>query len=112
MVVDSKSKGKNSEIKNWLLNSAEGAHAGHGANNHDNGHSMMNMSNESGESSMMSMEDEITNPSKIEKHQGSQVTELLMNGAITLNNRYIDIDFQYFDIDADNRAGKLTFNAR
>ena len=104
MVVDSKSKGKNSEIKNWLLNSAEGAHAGHGANNHDNGHSMMNMSNESGESSMMSMEDEITNPSKIEKHQGSQVTELLMNGAITLNNRYIDIDFQYFDIDADNRG--------
>ena len=98
MVVDSKSKGKNSEIKNWLLNSSEGAHAGH------SGHSMMNVVNESGGNGMMSMEDELTNPSKTAKHKGGQVTELLMNGAITLNERYTDIDFQYFDIDANNRG--------
>ena len=98
MVVDSKSKGKNSEIKNWLLNSSEGAHAGH------SGHSMMNVVNESGGNGMMSMEDELINPSKTTKHKGSQITELLMNGAITLNERYTDIDFQYFDIDANNRG--------
>ena len=104
MEVASKSKGKKSEIKNWLLNSSEGAHSGHNAGSHDNGQSMMNMNNKSGTNSMMNMEDEITTPSKIEKHKGSQVTELLMNGAITLNERYTDIDFQYFDIDADNRG--------
>ena len=104
MVVDSKSKGKNSEIKNWLLNSSEGAHAGHRADKHDSGHSMMNVVNESGGNGMMSMEDELTNPSKTATHKGSQVTELLMNGAITLNERYTDIDFQYFDIDANNRG--------
>ena len=101
MMVDSKSKGKNSELKNWLLNSSEGAHAGHGDNN---GHSMMNMGSESEVNSMMSMGDEIINPTKTTNQKGSKVTELIMNGKITLDQRYTDIDFQYFDIDADNRG--------
>ena len=104
MVVGSKSKDKNSEIKNWLLNSSEGAHAGHGTGKHDNGHSMVNMDNESGGHSMVSMRDEIINPTKAANHKGSKVTELIMNGAVTLDKRYTDIDFQYFDIDADNRG--------
>ena len=99
MMVDSKSKGKNSELKNWLLNSSEGAHAGHGDNN---GHSMMNMGSESEVNSMMSMGDEITNPTKNPNRKGS---ELIQNGErITLDKRYTNIDFQYFDIDADNRG--------
>ncbi|MCB4377254.1 multicopper oxidase domain-containing protein [Synechococcus sp. MU1650] len=101
MMVDSKSKGKNSELKNWLLNSSEGAHAGHGDNN---GHSMMNMGSESEVNSMMSIGDEIINPTKTTNQKGSKVTELIMNGKITLDQRYTDIDFQYFDIDADNRG--------
>jgi FtsP/CotA-like multicopper oxidase with cupredoxin domain len=108
MVIDSKSKGKNSEIKNWLLNSSEGAHAGHGAGNHDNDHSMMNMGNESVGHSMMSMGDEIIDPMQKGKkggEKGKNITELIQNGErITLNARYSDIDFQYFDIDGDNRG--------
>jgi len=96
MVVGSKSKGKNSEIKNWLLNSSEGAHAGHGSGNHGDGHSMM------------SMEDKIINPKNNDKkggEKGRNITELIQNGErVTLNARYTDIDFQYFDIDADNRG--------
>ena len=100
MVVGSKSKGRNSEIKNWLLNSSEGAHAGHGD---DSSHSMMDM--DSGAHSMMSMGDEIINPQKAPKNPNKKGSELFQNGErITLNNRYTDIDFQYFDIDADNRG--------
>ncbi|MCB4393624.1 multicopper oxidase domain-containing protein [Synechococcus sp. HB1133] len=93
MVVPSNSKGKVSEIKNWLLNSSEGAHAGHGGDNHDSGHSMMNMG------------DEITNPTKNPKNPNKKGSELIQNGErITLDKRYTNIDFQYFDIDADNRG--------
>ena len=102
MEVGSESMSKNSEIKNWLLNSSEGAHAGHGGDNHDSSHSMMNMDSESEVNSMMSMGDEITNPTKNPNKKGS---DLIQNGErITMDKRYSNIDFQYFDIDADNRG--------
>ncbi len=105
MVVPSNSKGRNSEIKNWLLNSSEGAHAGHGGDNDDSGHSMMNMGSESEVNSMMSMGDEIINPTKNPKNTNKRGSELIQNGErITLDKRYSNIDFQYFDIDDDNRG--------
>ena len=64
----------------------------------------MDMGNDNKVNNMMSMGDEIINPTKTTNQKGSRVTELIMNGKITLDQRYTDIDFQYFDIDADNRG--------
>lgn len=95
MVVGSKSEGKNSTIKNWLLNSSEGAHAGHGAKSNSTSEHTMDM---------QSMEnDEIINAMQNKEYKGS-VSELLQNGAVELNDIYSDIDFNYFDIDADQRG--------
>ena len=95
MVVGSKSEGKNSTIKNWLLNSSEGAHAGHEAKSNSTSEHTMDM---------QSMEnDEIINAMQNKEYKGS-VSELLQNGAVELNDIYSDIDFNYFDIDADQRG--------
>ena len=60
------------------------------------------MGSESEANTMMSLGDEIINPTKNPNKKGS---ELIQNGErITLDKRYSNIDFQYFDIDADNRG--------
>ena len=51
------------------------------------------------------MGDEIINPTKNPKDPNKKGSELIQNGErITLGKRYTNIDFQYFDIDADNRG--------
>ena len=93
MLVGSKSQGKNSTIKNWLLNSSEGAHGGHSSSTSDDTMDMNNM-----------MNDEIINSKQSEEFKGSKVTQLVQNGVVELNDVYSDINFNYFDIEADQRG--------
>jgi len=94
MLVGSQSKGKNSTIKNWLLNSPDGAHGGHSSSSTSDDtmkmHSMMN--------------DEIINSKQSNEYKGSKVTQLIQNGIVELNDVYTDINFNYFDIEADQRG--------
>ena len=93
MLVGSKSQGKKSTIKNWLLNSSEGAHGGHSSSTSDDTMDMNNM-----------MNDEIINSKQSEEFKGSKVTQLVQNGVVELNDVYSDINFNYFDIEADQRG--------
>ena len=75
MLVGSKSQDKNSNIKNWLLNSSEGAHGGHSSSTSDD---TMDMNNK--------MNDEIINSKQSEEFKGSKVTQLVQNGVVQLND--------------------------
>ena len=79
MLVGSKTKGKNSTIKNWLLNSSDGAHSGHGAMSSGTSENTMDMQ------SMMN--DEIINPMNT-GYKGSNVTQLIQNGVVELNGLF------------------------
>jgi len=96
MLVVPQSKGKYSTIKNWLLNSPEGAHSGHGNMGSSTSGNTMNMQ------SMMN--DEIINHMNTKKYKGSKATQLIENGKVKLNGIYSDIDFNYFDIETDQRG--------
>ena len=88
----------NTQIKNWLYSSSDGAHAGHGSDADQETHNMMNhemMNTMSSMDKMNTMEpDELIDNGII----------LIENGIISTNNSYIDIDFNYFDINSDQRG--------
>ena len=90
----------NTEIKNWLYSSSDGAHAGHGSDADHSTHSMMNNEMTDSMSSMDTMN--MIKPD-----------EIIENGMISTNNSYIDLDFNYFDINSDQRGegGLLLTNA-
>jgi len=50
------------------------------------------------------MKDEIINSKQSEEFKGSKVTQLVQNGVVELNDVYSDINFNYFDIEADQRG--------
>ncbi len=81
---------QNTTVKNWLYDSKDGAHAGHGSDDQHTGHSMMN--------------DEIINPMGAMNMESIKPMEILSNGEFMLNQLYTDIDFNYFDIQANQRG--------
>lgn len=83
------------QIKNWLYSSSDGAHAGHGSSDDQDKLSMMGPMDNMNSLEMILPE------------------EILANGLVSTNNSYTDIDFNYFDIDSDQRGegGLLLTNA-
>ena len=77
-------------VKNWLYKSKDGAHAGHGSDSEDTAHSMMH--------------DELINPITSMGMDNITPVDLVSNGKFVLEGLYTDIDFNYFDIQPDQRG--------
>ena len=81
---------QNTTVKNWLYDSKDGAHAGHGSDNQDTAHSMMH--------------DELINPTTSMGMENITPVDLISNGKLVLEGLYTDIDFNYFDIQPNQRG--------
>ena len=72
-------------FKNWLYDSKEGAHAGHGVEDKQSAHNMMN--------------DQIT-----DYFESQQPREIISNGIFDLGGSYNNLEFHYFDINSSQRG--------
>ena len=72
-------------FKNWLYDSKEGAHAGHGVEDKQSAHNMMN--------------DQIT-----DYFESQQPREIISNGTFDLGGSYNNLEFHYFDINSSQRG--------